>query len=525
MEANGLTEAEALRERGALEEAKRRCEALLEANPGDAAALNLLGAIAADEGDAAAARQWVQRALAANPQSPAPHYTLGRVHQAEGRLGEAEASYRASLALDSGQAKAYNNLGCVLQMQGRLDDAAAAFRRALERDPSLAQAQQNLGSLTGERGLLEAAAAGLRKQVAADPGNALARHDLGNVCRDLGRMSEAIAWYEEALKCDPGYAAAHFALAQALLLCGRWPEGWMEHEWRWQVAGLGLPPRDFAQPQWDGAALRGATLLLHAEQGLGDTLQFMRYVPLAAARCREVIVECAPQLVELLRSVRGPARVVARGEPLPPFDAHLPLMSLPRIFATTTASVPWDGPYLHADPQRVARWKRELAPGARRHVGLAWAGRPQYWDDRKRSIALAAFEPLSRVEGVALYSLQWGEGAAQLVTRPPGLRIADFGDRIREFTDLAALMGCLDIVVSVDTVTTHLAGALGVPAWVLLPEAPDWRWLLERDDSPWYPSVRLFRQQSDRQWDGVIRRVSAELAALARKEKPGIVQP
>lgn len=241
-----------------------------------------------------------------------------------------------------------------------------------------------------------------------------------------------------------------------------------------EVKGLGMPPREFAQPEWDGRALGAGTLLLYAEQGLGDTIQFMRYAPLAAARCGTLVVEYQPQLAGLLGSVAGAARIVARGESLPSFDAQLPLMSLPRVFDTTPDNVPWNGPYLRADARRV--------------------------------------EPLARLEHVALYSLQWGEGRSQLTSLPPDMKVVDFGDRIREFGDMGALVACLDVVISVDSSVTHLAGALGVPARLLLAYAPDWRWLLERGSSPWYPSVRLFRQASDRRWEGVVRRVAAELA-------------
>ncbi len=509
-----IREAEALREQGALADARRTCEEILRRAPGNAAALSLMAALAADEGAGAAALDWARKSLHADPRSAAPHYTIGRVHQAEGRLAEAEASYRQSLALEARQARAHNNLGCVLQMQGRLDQAVESFRRALELDPGLAQAQQNLASIVIDRGAMEKAAASYRREAAANPADAEACNYLGNACRELGLHSEAIESFDEAIRRNPAYAEAHYNRSQELLLCGDWREGWKEHEWRWKAKGLGMPPREFAQPEWDGSALGTGTLLLYAEQGLGDTIQFMRYVPLAAARCASLVVECQPQLAGLLRSAAGSARTVPRGEPLPSFDAHLSLMSLPRVFDTTPDSVPWNGPYLRSDPRRAEHWKRELVPGARRHVGISWAGRPQYWDDRKRSIALALLAPLARLEHVALYSLQWGEGRSQLESLPPGMRVVDFGDRIRDFDEMAALAGCLDLVVSVDSSATHLAGALGIPAWLLLAYAPDWRWLLERESSPWYPSVRIFRQAADRRWEGVVQRVATELAAL-----------
>lgn len=515
MAATLLGDAEALRTRGALAEARRCCEEFLSQFPGHAAALELMAALAADEGHTAAALDWARRAALADAQSAAPHYTMGRAHQAEGRLDEAEASYRRSLALDEAQPKAHNNLGCVLQMLGRLGDAIESFRRALSLEPALAQARQNLGVLMGDRAAFEEAAAGYRRLAASDQGDAEVRNNLGNVYRELGFLDQALASFDEAIRRNPSYPEARFSRAQLLLLRGDWHEGWREHEWRWKVKGLGTPPRGFAQPEWDGRDLGAGTLLLHAEQGLGDAIQFIRYAPQAAMRCRSLVVECQPPLAGLFRSAVGVSRVVSRGEQLPPFDAHLPLMSLPRLFDVTPNNILCNGPYLHADPRRVDAWKRERIAGARHHVGIAWAGRPQYWDDRKRSIALAALEPLARVAGVALYSLQWGEATAQLASLPAGMRIADFGDRIGDYSEMAALAAALDLVVSVDTSVIHLAGAMGVPAWLMLARAPDWRWLLERDDSPWYPSVRIFRQQEEGRWEGVIGRIAAELQAVA----------
>jgi tetratricopeptide (TPR) repeat protein len=510
-----LEKAARLREQYALAEARRCCEEVLERSPGDAAALELMAALAADEGDAEAAMRWAGRAISADPGAAAPHYTLGRTHQAEGRLAEAEASYRKSLALAANQAKAHNNLGSVLQMQGRLAEAMTSFRRALEIDPSLPQAKQNLAAITRDRDALEEAAAGYRRAAAANPADALLWNDLGNVYRELGRHRDALASFAEAIARQPSLAEAHFSMSQVLLLCGEYPPGWNAYEWRWKVKGLNLAMPEFRQPLWNGDALAGATLLLHAEQGLGDTLQFVRYAHLAAGCCGNVLLQCQPQIAGILRSVRGLARVLPRGEPLPPFDAHLPLMSLPRIFRTTLESIPWDGAYIHAEPRRVDAWRSLLAPLARLHVGLVWAGRPEYWDDRKRSISLAMLAPLAQ-PGVALYSLQWGEAASQAAAPPSGMRITDFGDRIRDFSETAALLACLDVVITVDTAMSHLAGAMGVPTWLLLPQAPEWRWLLERQDSPWYPTMRLFRQDIDGDWSGVMRRLAAAIEKLAR---------
>ncbi len=492
--------------------AARRCaEEILASEPGNAGAAGLMAALAVDDNDFSAGHRWAQRALDADPQAAASHYTLGRLYQAEGRLAEAEASYLRALQFEPDSAKAHNNLGCVQHMLGKLDLAVASYRRALALDASLPQANQNLAAITADPAQAEGAIAGYLRYLRQNPEDAGAHNNLGNVYRELGRHREALASFDAAIARNPDLAEAHFSRAQELLLCGDYARGWQEHEWRWKVKALGMPMPAFRQPLWDGAALPGKTLLLHAEQGLGDTIQFIRYAPLAAARCGSVILECQPPIAGMLRAIPGLARVIARGEPLPPFDAHFPVMSLPRIFGTTVDSIPWKGPYLRADPRRVEHWRRMRAPGARLHAGLAWAGRPQYWDDRKRSIPLAAFAPLAEVPGLSLVSLQWGEGAAQLASQPR-LGIRDFGDAIRDFSEMAALVASLDVVISVDTSVTHLAGALGAPAWLLASHAPEWRWLLDRADSPWYPSVRIFRQARSGDWPGVIERVAAALA-------------
>jgi Flp pilus assembly protein TadD len=491
----------------------RRCLAeLLAEHPGDSEASGLMAALAADDNDFGEGQRWARRSMDADPSAAGPHYTLGRLFQAEGRLAEAEASYLRAIELAPGSAKSHNNLGCVQHMQGKLDLAVASYRRALAIDGSLPQASQNLATITSDPALAESAIAGYLRRLRENPDDARVHNDLGNVYRELGRHREARASFDAAVALDPEVAEAHLSRAHELLLCGDYAAGWKEHEWRWKVKGLGAPMPAFGQPLWDGTALPGKTLLLHAEQGLGDTIQFIRYAPLAAQRCGTVILECQPEIAGVLRPTPGLARVVARGEPLPAFDAHLPVMSLPRIFETTVDSIPWSGPYVRADPRRVEQWRGALEPGARLRIGLAWAGRPQNWDDRKRSIPLAEFAPLFGVAGLSFYSLQWGEGAGQIASLPAGMRIRDFGNAIRDFSEMAALIASLDLVISVCTSVSHLAGALGARTWLLAAYAADWRWLLERGDSPWYPSMRIFRQRRSGDWPGVMTRVAAELA-------------
>jgi tetratricopeptide (TPR) repeat protein len=504
---------------GALDEARSACEQILRVHARDADALNIMAAIAADERKTDEGIGWARLAVAADPTAPGPHYTMGRLCQGEGRLGEAEAHYRHSLALKPDQPKVLNNLGSVLQLQGRFDLAVASYRRALELDPALPQANQNLASITRELPAAERAVQGFLRELQENPKDAQAHVDLGNVYRELGRHREALASFANALACDPGLAEAHFARSFELLLYGEYREGFKEFEWRWKVKALNTPMRKFHQPLWDGGDLPGRTVLLHAEQGLGDTLQFVRYAPLVARRCRSVLLECQPELARLLAKTEGVSGVYAAGERLPPFDAHLPLGSLPRVFDTTMESIPWEKPYVHGSMAGAEPW-RSLLASPEANIGLVWAGRPQQGDDRKRSIKLGMLAPLKHIPGASFYSLQKGDPAAQAASPPDGMRLVDLGKHIGDFTDTAAIVRQLDLVITVDTSVAHLAAAMGVPTWVLLSAVPDWRYHLEREDNPWYPSMRLFRQKTDGDWAEVIERVAIALAQRVQ-EQPG----
>jgi len=512
-----LPMAEAAYAAGDAPRAQKLCHRALDVVPQEGArAMALLAAIAADHGRVQEGLDWARGAREADPRAASPAYVAGRLLQEAGRLAEAEASYREAVALDPQHARAFNNLGCVLHMQGRLDDALAAYRRALDLDASLPQANQNYASIVRDPGALERAAEQYRAATRADPRDALAFNDLGNTLRELGRHREALEAYEQALAIDPELAQAHFSRSFVLLLLGDYAAGWREYDWRWRLPAFNAPMRRFAQPVWDGRPLPSGTVLLHAEQGLGDTLQFARYAALVAERCGRVILESQRELTSLMRGAPGVGEVVSRGDPLPPFDAHAPLMSLPSVFGTTLDSIPWRGPYVRPSAERAAAWDLDAhARGARLKVGLVWAGRPQQWDDRKRSLTLAQLAPLGTVAGAAFFSLQIGEAASQAASPPAGMRLVDFTSRIRDFEDTASLVSRLDLVVTIDTSVAHLAGAMGAPVWVLVAHAPDWRYHLGRDDMPWYPGMRLFRQERDGDWAGAIARVARALAERA----------
>jgi tetratricopeptide (TPR) repeat protein len=514
--------AEIARKEGALEQARQHCRSILRRSPDDAGALSLMAAMAADANQIEEGLPWAQRAIAADPQAVAPHYALGRLLELAGRLIEAESSYRKVIDLDPVHARAHNNLGCVLHMQGKLDAALVCYRKALELDPSQPEANQNYAAIVRDASSHELAIEGYLRQTRENPDDAVAFNNLANTYVESGRHQEALASFERAIALDPDRPEAHFSRSFVLVLCGDYLEGWKEYEWRWRINAFNAPARRFPQPMWDGSRIADGMVLIHAEQGFGDMLQFVRYAPLVAERCAAVVLECLPQLKSLLKGVNGVRQVVAKGEALPQFAAHLPLMSLPRVFGTTIESIPWQGPYIRADPKHIAEWGLliESDGTARLKVGLAWAGNPQNWDDRKRSISLNMLAPLARAAGVTFFSLQVGGAAAEAAAPPPGMKLIDHTARIRDFSDTAALMSHLDLVITIDTSVAHLAGAMGVPTWVVLACAADFRYHLVRSDNPWYPSMRLFRQERDGDWTGAIERVAEALFRRTDSSRP-----
>jgi hypothetical protein len=309
------------------------------------------------------------------------------------------------------------------------------------------------------------------------------------------------------LKSDPSSASTRKNRALTLLRKGAWAVGWDEYEWRWRIPGVVPPPA----PAWDGTFLHGRTILLHAEQGLGDSVQFIRYAALVKGRRGRVLLQCPTVLAKLLATCTGVDRVLSPGDARPPIDCHAPLLSLPRLFGTDLDSVPAPIPYFTVDPERRAHWSQKLSGKTGFKVGLAWQGNPSYDGDRRRSIPLSLMKPLTNVPGVCFYSLQRKPGAEQLCG-DLAQTIAELGaDEWSDFAETAAVLANLNLVISVDSAVAHLAGALGVPVWVALPEASDWRWLTNRDDTPWYPSMRLFRQRRTGGWDDVFQRMSKAL--------------
>lgn len=458
------------------------------------------------------------------------------LHHQTGRFAEAAAAYETVLAAVPDEPDALHLLGLIRREERRYADALALIRRAATVVPTQPLFLFNLGAVLRQVGQLAEAERHLRQALALSPDSVEARLELALTLLDGRDLPAAEALFRESLVRAPEHAATHFALAGLLLLGGRYDDGWREFAWRWRLPELVGPQPPSTAPRWQGEPLTGRTILLEAEQGHGDTFQFARYIPLVAERGGRVLLRCRPEVRSLLAALPDLVETVVPGEPLPPHDHVAALPDLPRIFGTTPTTIPGPHPYLHANPARVAAWVARLAddqarpgasdaaPGGRGpvRVGLVWAGSPDHRLNVQRSASLADFAPLAEAarafataHGRALrfYALQKGAPAAEAGTPPPGLDLVDLGPDLTDFAETAAAVAALDLVITVDTSVGHLAGALGRPVWVLPWATHDWRWLLDRDDSPWYPSVRLFRQSRPNAWGPVLERVAAVLAA------------
>jgi tetratricopeptide (TPR) repeat protein len=430
-----------------------------------------------------------------------------------GQLDEAAIACERALALNPGYAKAYINRGVIFERNSDIDAAVAAYRSAIAADPSDAGGHANLGVALHEKREIDQALAALRHAVALAPEHALMRANLAAVLLNIGESDEALAVSRRAVALAPDNPLVRFNHAHLLLLCGDLRNGFADYRWRRRCNFDSV--QSFSGPEWQGESFAGRTLLLFTEQGLGDALQFVRYLPMVVAKGGAIVLQVQATLEPLLRHLPG-ITVVARGAPLPPLDLQLPLMDLPYVFATTLESIPARVPYLHADPGQVETWRRDLGDSAALKVGIVWAGSATHKADRSRSLAADTLLPRLVMPGVQLYSLQKDPRPADApVLAGLGSDIIDLAPKLGDFADTAAAVAALDLVISVDTSVAHLAGAMGRPVWVLLPCAQDWRWLRDREDTPWYPSMRLFRQRAPRAWPDVIARVSVELARVA----------
>jgi Tfp pilus assembly protein PilF len=472
----------ALQKKGQLARAQMLYEEIVKAEPRHFKALNLLGVIAAQTRNPAQAVQLFERAIAVDPHN----------------------------------AVAYGNRGLALHQLGQFDAALASYDQALAINPQQADAMLHRGNLFKDREQFAEALENYDRAIAVKPNYAEAFSNSGFVLKELGQLAAALARYDRAIAITPGYVSAHCNRAFTRLLAGDFEHGWVDYEWRRKLE----QGSRFPQPLWLGKdSIAGKTILLHSEQGFGDTLQFCRYAKLVSERGARVILEVQQPLVGLLTGLTGVTQLIATGDALPAFDYQCPLMSLPLAFDTRIDTIPCATAYLHGDPAKIARWRRRLGERTRTRVGLVWSGRSTHHNDRNRSIALAELiEYLPADFQYVCLQKDIREPDRQTLQAHPA--ILSFADELADFSDSAALCECMDVVITVDTSVAHLSGALGLDAWILLPFNPEWRWLLERNDSPWYATVRLRRQKKMRDWNGILTEIRQDLLHLAQRRSP-----
>ncbi|MGD0464671.1 MAG: tetratricopeptide repeat protein [Tepidisphaeraceae bacterium] len=531
-------------ESGEPEKAIASCRRALALQPSHTGALNQMGTAFKQLGRLEESIDCYQRAIAAKPDFAVALGNLADSYRRVGRNTDADALYEKVLSLQPDDPAAlcarahgllrkneidsaitlfrkvvekfpndwigHNGLGVALVRQGKLDEAAGLYEKAIPLAPDNPGPWNNLGYVRVAQGRIGEGIAAYDKALAIRPDYADALNNLGNGHLENLDLEKALQSYEAALFVEPDHADAHWNRALLHLLKGDFPRGWLEYEWRW----LKFPQfrRHFRQPKWDGFDIAGKTILVHAEQGFGDVIQFVRLTPLVSARGATVNLECQREISGLLQHVPGIARTITRGDPIPPFDVHCPLMSLPRALRLSADSIPSPVPYLEVDENLRSRWEKRLR-GYRDsfNVGIVWAGSRIHPRDTHRSMDLKEFDPLGDIGGVKLFSLQKGDESR--AGRAGALRceLVDFTDELHDFSDTAALMLNLDLVIGVDTAVVHLAGALARGVWTLLPFSPDWRWHLDRGDSPWYPTMRLFRQSQPGEWSDLMKQVAEQL--------------
>ena len=472
----------ALQQNGQLTQAQVLYEEILKIQPNHHDVLHLLGVIAYQTNHLEKAVEWMDKAIALKPKF----------------------------------AEAYNNRGIALKLLKKFDAALGSYDQAIALKPNYADAHFNRGIALKELKQFDAAVASYDTAIAIQPDNVEAYANRGIALQELKRLEAALASYEHAIALKPDYAEGHWNKSILLLLLGDFDRGWEEYEWRWRNENLALQKRNFAQPLWLGKeSLAGKAILLYCEQGLGDTIQFCRYAKSVADLGARVVLEVQEPLLNLFASLDGVSQLVEKDSFLPALDYHCPLTSLPLAFRTNIDSIPSSIPYLSSDAERIAKWQDRLGEKTKPRVGLVWSGNPQLSNDHNRSIPLSdLLNGLGNdCQYVGLQKEVRDRDKETLQSRPD---IAYFGDELKDFSDTAALCELMDVVISVDTSVAHLAGALGRQVWILLPFIPDWRWLLDRSDSPWYPDARLYRQDKPGDWAGVLERVKLDLIQLSK---------
>jgi tetratricopeptide (TPR) repeat protein len=477
-------------------------------------ALGNLGCLRSSMGDLPAAELLLRRCIALDPGNVSAHGSLATLFAKQGNTAATMESCRSALALDPNHAPTLSILGAAYMQVGELHTAEVILRRCIALDPGNLSGHCSLADSLAKQGNIAGAAEAIRNALAIDPTHALTLCNFGVLLETLGDAKGAVQCYQLALASHPECKLAHYNVSTLLLGFGDFAQGWREYEARWDTSefrAINTRPA-LKQPQWRGEDIRGSRILIYGEQGLGDTLHFVRYVSMVAALGATVVLRVQPALVRLLSTLDESITVASiDSNQGADFEWQCSLMSLPLVFHTDLATIPRDVPYLQPDPAEVAAWAQRLpADGLR--VGLVWAGNPNHTRDRQRSIALQQLAGLTRLPGVTFYSLQKGPAAQELAAS--SLPIVDLAGQIEDFAGTAAIVANLDLVVCVDTAVAHLVGAMGKPVWVLVPHVSDWRWLKDRSDSPWYPTMRLFRQPAIGRWDDVLEQIEQELEAM-----------
>jgi Flp pilus assembly protein TadD len=451
------------------------------------------------------------KVLAFMPDYAEAHHNRASALVALKRFDEAVAAYDKFVLLNPDSAEAYHNRGIALHALMRFDEALAAYDKALSLKPDFVEALNNRGNILKELQRYKEALSAYAKAIALNPNIAEIYNNRANIFVDLRRYDEAQVNYNKAIALKPDFAEANYHKGMLNLLIGNFEEGWPLHEWRWESGPLKGFARNFLQPLWLGEhSIAGKTILLHYEQGLGDTIQFARYVPMVEALGATVILGVPSNLVSLLRTLQAKFTLIAEGDALPEFDLHCPLMSLPLAFNTTVDSIPTSVPYLAADAQKQNEWRERIGRKVRPRIGLAWSGNPQHENDHNRSMALRTLEPLLHLD-CEYHALQKEFRTEDRAALAEFTQIRTHEHELNDFADTAALVAELDVIITIDGAVAHLAGALGKAVWILLPRNSDFRWLTARSDSPWYPTAQLFRQRNLGDWKDVIAEVSSEL--------------
>ena len=508
---------------GKFEEAIIAYKRAVSIKPDYAEAYNNLGLALSAQSRFAEAIANYERAKRFGSECPEPYYNLANALQQQGQCAEAIEDYKQAICLRPNFAEAYSNLGTALKDCGQLAEAVKNYKHALQLKPDCAEIHHNMGIAQREQGKSAEAIENYKQAIHLKPDYAEAYNNLGGALKDCGHCAEAIVNYERAIQLKPDYAEAQWNQSLALLLSGRIAEGWKEYQQRYDRLNTLTYPYHYQEPLWDGSSFVGKRLFVRYQQGLGDNIQFVRYLPMVKARGGTVIYETKKPLLGLLQDFSEIDELVEAspdGKPAVGFDFYVSLMDLPRIFGTTLETIPAEVPYIHADPSKVKYWQSRLS-GPDLKVGIVWAGKPTHRNDLNRSCPLEHFAVLAGIEGVRLYGLQKGKAAAQVEELAGKMTITNLGAEFKDFADSAAAIENLDLVISVDTAVRHLAGAMGKPVWALLPFAPEWRWMLNRQDSPWYPTMRLFRQKKWGQWIPVFQRIAEELRIVSAKHRIG----